>query len=254
MFWNKKYKPTVTPEDKEWIEGELLFIKESLLDKNAFNELDIILPTKQYYNLEFNGTEENARHILEQTKIFLNIDDENIKLKFVKNFSVKMDNRRILTSSSKDIYGTSNDYIGSYNNDNGETTIYIENELLKSPYSLISTIAYELCYHILLSKEELEESNGYLTELFAIVYGFGIFIGNSRFSYSITKNSDLSTLHETSSTGYLPEEVAAYAMAWLSVYRNENTDWKKFLNKSMLKYFEQNIQYIENNRDKVAFE
>ena len=92
-----------------------------------------------------------------------------------------------------------------------------------------------------------------MTDLVAIVYGFGIFLGNTHFSYS-----SFSDFHgsgwQTSTTGYLPEQVIAYAMAWLCYYRKEDDSWKSMLNKTMLRFFEQSMDYIITYPEKVRFE
>jgi hypothetical protein len=49
-------------------------------------------------------------------------------------------------------------------------------------------------------------------------------------------------------SGYLPEQVIAYAMAWLANYRNEDVSWKKYLNKTMLKYFDKCFKYLNNQK------
>jgi hypothetical protein len=37
----------------------------------------------------------------------------------------------------------------------------------------------------------------------------------------------------------------AYAMAWLSKYRNEEVDMEKYLNKSTYKYYKRCINYLK---------
>ena len=82
----------------------------------------------------------------------------------------------------------------------------------------------------------------FLTDFTAITYGFGIFIGNSRFQF-ISQGLGW----QSSSQGYLPEQIIAYAMAWLSKERNEKIDYGQFLNKSLKKYFEQSLDWLIEN-------
>ncbi len=85
-----------------------------------------------------------------------------------------------------------------------------------------------------------------LTDLTAVTYGFGIFLGNSKFKFIKYKNRS-----RTQSLGYLPEQVIGYTMAYLSFLRKEKTEYKKFLNKSMLKIFNQSINYLETRKPKL---
>lgn len=111
---------------------------------------------------------------------------------------------------------------------------------------MIATIAHELSHFILLGENRIEENDEYLTDLTAIAYGFGIFLGNSRFQHSKFQNISHSGW-QMSSQGYLPEQVIAYAMVWLSNYRGESTEYNKYLNKEMSKFFSQNAEYLQRN-------
>lgn len=253
MFWNKKNKLPVTPEDREWVEDKLLAIKSIFTEVDYYKNIETILPTKRFYDKEFDGTEDDAWFILEQTKIYMDIPHEGIKLEFFSNSPIEMADGTLLSTPSDNMQGTWIGATGTYQSKGEEIIISIEKEQLKNPLELIATMSHELSHYILLYEGWILENDEYLTDLLAVAYGFGIFIGNTRFNFSTFSNLKGSGW-QMSRKGYLPEQVVAYAMAWLSVYRNENTDWKKFLNKSMLKYFEQSVQYIESNRDKIRFE
>ena len=114
---------------------------------------------------------------------------------------------------------------------------------LKNPISLIATLSHELAHQILLGENRIEENDEYLTDLTAIAYGFGIFIGNSRFEFSASGFG-----WESSGQGYLPEQVTAYAMAWLSNERNERTDFTDFLDRFLQKYFKQSMDWLAQNK------
>lgn len=114
-------------------------------------------------------------------------------------------------------------------------------------------MAHELAHYILLGEGRIPENDEYLTDITAVVYGFGIFMGNTRFKHN-TFSTNQGSGWEMSRTGYIPEQVIAYAMAWLCVYRNEDPFWKNMLNKSMLKYFEMSLEYIQTHPEKIRFE
>jgi hypothetical protein len=250
LFWNKKIKPPVTEEDRHWIEEGLLLLKDEFGEEH-FKSLETILPNRQYYDIEFSGKEEDAVFVLNQTKIYMEIEAE-MTLKFFSDEPVLMQDGSILTTPA-DIYGKWNSAAGLYDDNGVKTTIIIERSQLKDPVSLIATIAHELSHYILLGEGRTDINDEYLTDLVAVAYGFGIFLGNSRFKHS-TFNTNGGSGWQMQSSGYLPEQVVAYAMAWLSVYRDEEPVWKNLLNASMLKYFEHSMEFINKYSEKIRFE
>lgn len=251
MFWNKSPKLPITEDDKEWIEESLLLLEEKF-GKEYFHSLETILPNKKYYDHTFTATEEDAEFVLNQTKIYMDIEDD-IRLEFFSHNPVKMDDGTLLTTPSDNLEGSWDSSTGIYENNGSGPVIIIERNQLKDTQSLIATIAYDLSYHIDFGENVDEEDEGYITELAAIVYGFGIFIGNTRFAYD-TFRTAVGSAWQSSSKGYLPEQVVAYAMAWLCIYRKEEPVWKDMLNPSMLKYFNQSMEYIEKYPEKIRFE
>ncbi|WP_395051943.1 hypothetical protein [Flavobacterium sp.] len=242
MFWSKKQKLPVTIDDKEWIEESLLFLRENFSAEH-FDNLETITPTKDFYNTIFKGNEEDAEFILKRTMEIMVIKDTEINLEFFSDQPIEMANGTIL-STPADINGSWKSATGFYEDKNDKKTIYIERNQLKNTISLIVTISHELAHLILLGENRIEENDEYLTDLTAIAYGFGIFIGNSRFQHSTFQNST-NFGWQMSNQGYLPEQIIAYSMAWLSKHRKESTDYKKYLNKTMEKYFTQSENYLK---------
>lgn len=239
MFWNKKKKLPITTEDKVWVDSELNWLRTEFGEEH-FMEIKTVTPTTDFYNRKFNGTEKDAEFILARTMELMNILDVKIKLNFFSDQPVEMDDGTILTSPA-DISGGWKSASGIYEQTENETIISIERGQLKNPISLIATISHELSHQILLGESRIEENDEFLTDFTSIVYGFGVFIGNSRFQFTSEGFG-----WQSSSQGYLPEQIIAYAMAWLSKERNENTVYDKYLNKSLHKYFNQSLEYLKD--------
>lgn len=246
MFWNKKEKLPVTIDDKLWIEESFLFLQE-ILGLEHFNSLGTITPDN-FKDYIFKGTEEDAEFILEKVKYLMVIDDSNIRLEYFSDEPVEMSDGTTLTTPA-DIYGKWESASGVYEENENEKIIYIESAQLKKPISLIATMAHELSHFILLGENRIEENDEYLTDLTAIVYGFGIFLGNSKFQHQKFQNMN-SSGWQISSQGYLPEQIIAFSMAWLSIHRNENTDYKIFLNKDLERYFNQSLDFLQKENNK----
>ncbi len=240
MFWNKKKKLPITEEDKVWVDKDLNWLLTEL-GKEHFMEIQTITPTKDFYERIFDGTEKDAEFILERTMELMNIQDIDIKLDFFSDSPIEMSDGTILTTPA-DINGRWNSASGTYQKTEKGTIISIEKGQLKNPISLIATISHELAHQILLGENRIEENDEFLTDFTAITYGFGIFIGNSRFQFTSQEFG-----WQSSNQGYLPEQIIAYAMAWLSKKRNEKTDYSQFLNKSVKKYFDQSLEWLIEN-------
>lgn len=242
MFWNKKNKLPITKEDKVWIDEDLTWLRNNF-GENHFMEIKTITPTRDFFDRTFDGTEKDAEYILERTKELMCIDNDNITLEFFSYSPVYMENGDILTTPSDTIDGSWESAVGAYQQNDENVIISIETQQLKDPVSLIATIAHELAHEILLGENRIEENDEYLTDLTAITYGFGIFMANSHFNFSSFSTNNGSGW-QFSRTGYLPEQIIAYAMAQLSIQRNENISYSKFLKKSVNKYFQKSYSHL----------
>lgn len=245
VFWKKKKKLPITDEDKIWIDEDLNWLRNEFGEAH-FMEIRTVRPTKDFYERIFDGTEEDAEFILERTMELMNIRNTEISLEFFSESPIEMEDGTTLTTPA-DIDGSWNSASGTYEQTENKTIIRLERGQLENPISLIATISHELAHQILLGENRIEENDEYLTDLTAITYGFGIFLGNSRFNFSSFSTGG-GFGWQSSSQGYLPEQIIAYAMAWLSNERKEKLDYSQFLNKSMKKYFDQSIAYLTETK------
>ncbi|MEL7270374.1 MAG: hypothetical protein AAGL34_12435 [Bacteroidota bacterium] len=240
MFWIRKKKLPITKADQIWVEDSLQWLRTEL-GEELFMKIETVTPTSDFYDRTFDGTEDDARFILERTKELMGLKKTRVKLRFFSDSPIEMADGTVLTTPA-DIEGKWNSAAGTFEQKRGKTIISIERRQLKNPISLIATIAHELTHEILLGQNRIDENDEYLTDLTAIAYGFGIFIGNSRFEFSASGFG-----WQSSGQGYLPEQVIAYAMASLSKKRNEKTDYTQFLDKSLKKYFDQSSAWLAKN-------
>lgn len=243
MFWKKKKKLPITTEDQTWIDEELAWLKKELSHEH-FMEIRTVTPTKNFYNRTFDGSEQDAEFILKCTMELMKIEAVNIKLNYFSDSPIEMDDGTLL-STPADISGEWQSAAGTYESNGEDVIIFIERSQLKDPISLIATISHELSHEILLGENRIAENDEYLTDLTAITYGFGIFIGNSRFNFSRVGAFGW----QSKSSGYLPEQIIAYTMAKLSQMRNESTDYVKYLDSSLQKYFKQSEAYLAVNKN-----
>lgn len=246
MFWKNKPKLPVTPEDQIWVEESLFFLKDSLGEERLL-AVKTIEPTKEFFDRDFDGSEADAEFILARCQELMNISKDNVLLEFYSEENHYLDDGTLL-SSTADIMGRSSGAAGTYQKQGGKSILRIERGQLKLPESLIATISHELAHEKLLGENRIIENDEYLTDLTAIVFGFGIFIANSKFQFESGKGDGFGW--QMQSQGYLPEQVTAYAMASLALKKNEaNQDYKKYFDSSVEKYFEQGLKYLQSDEN-----
>lgn len=241
MFWKRKNKLPITPEDKEWADYSLNWLRQNFGEQH-FKSIQTVTPTKKFFNRAFSESQEDAVFVLERVKLLMAIDLP-ITLEFYSDSPLKMEDGSILTTSA-DEKGNWKSATGTFQQHESVSIISIETQQLQDPISLIATIAHELSHQILLGENRIQENDEYLTDLTAIFYGFGIFLGNSRFKYSAYSEGIMGGW-QTSTQGYLPEQIIAYCMAWLSKQRKESSDYNKYLNRTVKKYFLQSEEFLK---------
>ena len=98
---------------------------------------------------------------------------------------------------------------------------------------------YEKGYHF------EEQENEYLTDLTTIAFGFGIFLGNTKFNFNQWQSGDGWGGWSASTQGYLPEQVIAYTMAEIQNRKsNLEPTWVDHLQGGFKKQFKNSIKYI----------
>lgn len=242
MFWKKKPKLPITEEDQKWVEQSLTFLRNSIGEKTLLS-VTTVTPTPSFFDRDFDTTEEDAHFILERCTQLMSIED-TVQLEFFSEKERVMDDGTVL-STTADIYGRSKGAVGTYQKNESSTTIRLEKELLKDPNKLIATMSHELAHHKLLGENRIHYNDEYLTDLTAIAFGFGIFLGNSRFQFQSGLRSGFGW--QMSSQGYLPEQLIAYAMATLSLKKNEtDTSYTEYLTKTLRTDFTKSRDYLQH--------
>ncbi len=253
MLFKKKPKLPITAEDQIWVEESLSFLKERL-GETSLLEIPTVVLSADFFPREFDGTEADAQHILQQCMALMDIPEGKVLLEYYSEENRYLDDGTLL-SSSADIFGKSAGAAGTYQKQKGKAIIRIERGQLKHTETLVATIAHELSHEKLLGEGRIIQNDEYLTDLTAIVYGFGIFIANAKFQFSAGGDNGFGW--QMKSQGYLPEQISAYAMASLSLKKKEQEHpYLNQLGKSVRNYFEQSLAFLqsgENEKDPSLF-
>ena len=249
MFWNKPQLP-VTSNDQEWTEDSLLWVKEQF-GEDFLRTVSIKTPTTKYFNRKFKGTEEDATFAFERICEYMSVDPKTIYLSFYGHEDIASNHRLPHNvQSNKTPAGLYTEWPEGYQ----EISLNLKD--LNDPISIISTLAHEIAHVKLLGEKRISVNNEPLTDLLAVAFGFGIFHGNSVFLMKQWMDKGAG-MHGWSMKrkGYLPEQVIAYAMAWMASYQgDEECIWSKHLNKTMSGFFESSRAYIKKYPEKIRFE
>jgi hypothetical protein len=242
MFWKRKPKCTIELEDKKWIEDHLNWLDNNVV---KIKNHPTILPTKEFFDWQFNGGEKDAEFVLNKVAEYCNVNPEKINLDFYSEESIELD--RGTFTQKEEGTGTAGLYVQQGN----KYSILIEVQQLKRPNSLIATMAHELSHYVLLGQKDVYlegEENEWLTDLLAITFGFGIFIGNTKFEFNQWQSGDGWGGWQYSSQGYLPQQITAYAMAEIEIRRTkEIPEWIDFLKNDFKNDFKKSMKFLISN-------
>ena len=240
MFWSKKYKCPIDEEDQNWIVHMLRWIDEEIFELTS---KQTILPTRKFFDYKFTGIEEDGQYVLDTVGKYFDVDTSEIKLKFYSEENIELD--RGLVTKKEEGKGTA----GIYEQDEDNIRIWINEIQLKKPVHLIATMAHEMSHYVLMGIHDVttdsEEEDEWLTDLFTIANGFGIYMGNTKFEFSQWQSGDGWGGWQYSTQGYLPQQIIAHAMAEIEMLRSEKIpEWINHLNGSFQDDFKQSMMYL----------
>ncbi|TPN82180.1 hypothetical protein [Aquimarina algicola] len=217
MFWNKKNH---LPKEEAivTITHKLLFL-ERLLGADTFGSFNIIesIDTKASYV----DQKENCQAIFDDIKVVLGLQEDPIVLEFFWEKPLQyQENDDTTAFKTADLYQTENLKLGTYQKKENQYIVSIEMSVLRDHDKMVYTLAHELSHYILLAQKELFFNDETLTDLLVLATGFG------SYWYAVFKNEE--------TTGYLSKKEGLYALAWLSIHKNETisiSDQSKTLKK-----------------------
>lgn len=246
MFFSNKRLP-ITDTDRQWVDDVLDWILKSFGEKH-FYSIKTITPTTTYYPKQNEDVYQYAEEALSITMNLMAINrDTKVFLEFLSHEFYDLNpSTRLDKEDNSD--GNWVEASGTYQRINNEVVIRINENLLNEPIALIATMAHELAHEILLGENRIKENDEYLTDLVAIFYGYGIFLGNSKFSFDASSDG-LTSSWNMSNKGYLPEQIIAYATAKLSMLRKEEINYQKYMTGQFAKCFDKTVRYLMEEKE-----
>ena len=223
-----------------WLIGQ--FGRERLLQGS------VILPTDEFFPAAYDGSEADARVLLDQVCQYMDIDPTCVDLSFYSERKQVALNMEVARPEG----GTA----GLYNQNDGRTKIWLEISHLDDPTSVAATFAHELCHAHLLGGNRIspeEEDHEPLTDLATVYFGMGIFTANATLR---DKNYRFGNWEgwSISRQGYLPAPVLAYALALYAWLREEmKPDWDRYLRLDARSPFRKALSFVKHSQGAGLF-
>lgn len=240
LFSKKRYQPTVTIEDKEWVEKNIIwFIEVFGLDK--LNEQPFISPT--FENFPYNNLKDTEQFQLFFEKLcsYWDLNPNEIEVKFFDDIKSKQWTTWIPQGDFNEPGGLYNQI---YTTEEKRFNIQLAKSNLDNPQLLVSVIAHELAHVKLLGGNFMNVNDAQmepLTDLASIFFGFGVFVANSVQTQSI---------YWMSRSGYLPDQLISYANALICyITEYDANNYNTVLNSNTKELFKKDYGFLSKTND-----
>ena len=203
----------------------------------------VFLPLPEDFPDRYDGSEDALSAMFARVAKGMRIDPASVQ---VNLFDDTVETTRSLTRFGS---GSNNGAGGLYwHTPDGQALIEVKRSQLKDPLKLVAVLAHELCHVILLrpglvGREEPDMEP--LTDLATVFLGFGVFSANAAFQFSQFTNNE-SQGWSVQRSGYLPEQLFAYALARFAFERGEaKPAWAKELAPNITAYFKKALVWLQ---------
>jgi len=244
----KKKSPTVTQDDKDWIEKNFIWFIEAF-GIDFIKDQPFILPTTDEFPYTDLKSTEQFEKLFKQLCRYWGLDHDEIVVKFFDDFKSKQ-------WSSYSPGANLNEPLGLYyrNDPKNEKrfSIHLALSNLNNTQLLISVIAHELAHVKLLGGNYIQQNDPDmepLTDLISIYYGFGLFVANT---------CEVRDVYWIGRSGYLPSQIISYANALLCYITDQPAEkFTAYLNTNTKSLFIQDYNFLkethqtELNKEKV---
>ena len=242
LNWFKPRCPVDTAA-KDWVEFRLDWLSGQF-GRDVFTKRPIIEPTPEFFPDPVVKTQKSVRNLLDQVCQYMDVDPHRVSLEMFTN-----PNKLWLVNDQGKYLPTG--AAGLYQSVSGHAKIQIETSELGDLVGLVGTMAHELSHLRLMGENRVRGSefdNELLTDLTAVFFGFGIFMGNSPRNWD--SQYDLWPGTELKRPEYMTLPMFAYSIAHAAWFRNERKpEWYSHLSSDMKPCFKQAIGYLTNTQD-----
>ena len=238
-------KCPVDEKTKSWVDGSFQWLLDEF-GADAFQNAEIVRPDNEEFPERIFADERTIQAFLKAVCGFMDVDQKTVALQIFTD----QGRENFHPLATPETVGSK--ACGLYYWYAGKHQIAIDQALLRSPASLVATIAHELAHAKLRSDlipaDEKDEEE-LLTDLTSIFFGMGIFTANSVFSFDQFTNAQFQGWR-AERQGYIDEQTAGYALALFAYLKGEKRPvWVKFLETNPKHYFRQGLKYLVKTGD-----
>lgn len=233
-----------SPPAKEWIEYRLQWLCDEF-DDHVFNGRPIVLPTAQFFPDPYRGSYNCIRALLDRVCELMDVDSTLVDLDVV-NDQVRAP--WMVNESGKLL---PNAAAGTYQFVDGRHWIRLDLSETVDLESTVGTFAHELSHARLLGEDRItgqEHDHELLTDLTAIIFGFGTFLARSPRAWESTMSKWPGT--QFNKPEYMSQPLIGYALAHLAWFRGETKPtWAKYLHLNSRPDFHQALRFLQKTQD-----
>lgn len=235
-------KPAVTPDDKKWVEQNLMWFIEIFGLQRILKE-PFLLPTFEKFPYKNLQDEKQFRQFFEQVCECWNVDPNEIKVNLFDDIKSKQWNNLVPGGT---IHEASGFFHQEYTTDKQRFVVRIARSNLEHYELLTTVLSHELAHVKLLGGNYIkthERDMEPFTDLANIYFGFGIFVANT---------CELKNHRWIGRMGYLPNEVISYANALICYISGKDAStYSDYLNSNTRMLFLQDFAYLKHTNDTI---
>jgi tetratricopeptide (TPR) repeat protein len=240
LFSKKTYRPSVTAEDKDWVEKNLIWLIEAFgLDK--LRTQPFIQPNAEFFPYDNLKDTDQFRQLFEQLCKYWDLNPQEIEVKFFDDIMSKQWTIMRPQGKTNEPSGL---YYQIHTSDEVRFNIQLAKSNLDKPQLLVSVLAHELAHVKLLGGNYINRNDPDmepLTDLATIYFGFGVFIANS----VITKDT-----YWIGRSGYLPNQIISYANALICyITKHDVKNYCAVLNGNTIDLFKKDYEFLINTNN-----
>ncbi|WP_405133107.1 hypothetical protein [Nocardia sp. NBC_01388] len=199
----------------------------------------VILPTPDFFPGAYTGTEQEIRSLVGNVSRYMGVGRDRIVVELHSDADILPDNLAFLA-------GSTHGEAGHYRVEHGRAVVSIDMAHMRSPVTLVATVAHELAHERLLGERRIDRSrhdNEQLTDLATVYLGLGVFNANAAFQFSQTRRG-----WHSQRLGYLSQPMFGYALACWTVMRGDpKPHWANHLDLNPRVYMKQSLKYLKAN-------
>ncbi|WP_327144216.1 hypothetical protein [Nocardia sp. NBC_01327] len=199
----------------------------------------VILPTPDFFPGSYTGTEQEIRSLVGNVSRYMGVGRDRIVVELHSDADVLPDNLAFLA-------GSTHGEAGHYRLEHGRAVVSIDMAHMRSPVTLVATVAHELAHERLLGERRIDRSrhdNEQLTDLATVYLGLGVFNANAAFQFSQTRRG-----WHSQRLGYLSQPMFGYALAcWTTMRGDPKPRWANHLDLNPRVYMKQSLKYLKAN-------